>query len=137
MLDPQTLAQQLLAQHPELVQKIAKATLASTSECQRGLEETLKFLALANESRQVACTPSQRVDLVWHEFILFTRLYAAFCEEQFGRFIHHDPASLGQSCSAAYQHTLELYRQRFGVPDRAWWSISSKATADCGTCDAI
>lgn len=136
MLNPQTLAQQLLQKHPELLQKIAKATLASANDCQRGLEETLKFLVLAHESRSMACTPSHRIDLVWHEFILFTRHYTAFCQEQFGKFIHHDPATAGQSCSVQYQHTLELYRQKFGPPDENWWNLSGTGTADCGMCDA-
>lgn len=36
--------------------------------------------------------PSQVVDVAWHEFILFTRDYAAFCDKAFGRFLHHTPA---------------------------------------------
>jgi hypothetical protein len=31
------------------------------------------------------------VDEVWHAFILFTSDYAAFCDEVFGRFVHHAP----------------------------------------------
>lgn len=31
------------------------------------------------------------VDVLWHQFILFTREYSAFCEEHFGIFIHHAP----------------------------------------------
>lgn len=30
---------------------------------------------------------------MWHNFILFTREYAAFCTKYFGRFVHHQPAS--------------------------------------------
>jgi hypothetical protein len=36
--------------------------------------------------------PSQVVDVAWHEFILFTREYRAFCQRGLGRFLHHVPA---------------------------------------------
>jgi len=37
--------------------------------------------------------PSKVVDDLWHEFILDTRAYAAFCDRAFGHFFHHVPAS--------------------------------------------
>ena len=36
--------------------------------------------------------PSEVVDELWHEFILYTRDYHAFCSKAFGRFLHHTPA---------------------------------------------
>src|SRR5512135_3332900 len=35
--------------------------------------------------------PSQVVDDLWHDFILFTRHYRHFCAKAFGRFLHHTP----------------------------------------------
>jgi hypothetical protein len=32
------------------------------------------------------------VDDLWHEFILYTRAYEAFCGKAFGGFLHHTPA---------------------------------------------
>jgi hypothetical protein len=37
--------------------------------------------------------PSRVVDDFWHEFILDTKAYAAFCAKAFGRFFHHLPSS--------------------------------------------
>ncbi len=37
--------------------------------------------------------PSKVVDDLWHEFILDTRAYAKFCNQAFGEFFHHVPAS--------------------------------------------
>jgi hypothetical protein len=31
------------------------------------------------------------LDLMWHTFVIFTRDYAAFCQEYFGFFVHHHP----------------------------------------------
>jgi hypothetical protein len=36
---------------------------------------------------------SRAVDEVWHTTLLFTRLYADLCQEAFGYFVHHDPAT--------------------------------------------
>src|SRR5581483_6206582 len=35
--------------------------------------------------------PSKAVDAAWHEFILYTRDYTAFCERAFGFYLHHIP----------------------------------------------
>ena len=33
----------------------------------------------------------REIDEMWHEFILFTREYMAFCEQYFGAYVHHMP----------------------------------------------
>jgi hypothetical protein len=37
--------------------------------------------------------PSHAVDEAWHEMILMTRHYSAFCDRAFGRYLHHNPDS--------------------------------------------
>ena len=56
----------------------------------RGLRQF--FLAYLKGGRQFVSMPSQVVDDLWHEFILYTRHYQAFCQQAFGRFLHHTPA---------------------------------------------
>ncbi len=41
--------------------------------------------------RKFVSMPSQVVDDLWHEFILFTRNYQHFCGKAFGRYLHHTP----------------------------------------------
>jgi hypothetical protein len=50
------------------------------------------FLAHLNSGRKFVSLPSQIADDLWHEFILYTRQYEAFCRKAFGRFMHHTPA---------------------------------------------
>lgn len=57
----------------------------------RGLREYFHVINLAGKNHMVAM-PSQVVDVAWHEFILFTKEYAYFCNKAFRRFIHHTPA---------------------------------------------
>lgn len=50
------------------------------------------FLAYLGGGLRPVSMPSQVVDDLWHEFILYTRDYQAFCSKAFGRFLHHTPA---------------------------------------------
>lgn len=50
------------------------------------------FLAYANSGRKFVSMPSQVADDLWHEFILYTKNYEAFCRKAFGGFLHHTPA---------------------------------------------
>jgi hypothetical protein len=50
------------------------------------------FLAYLKSGRKYVSMPSQVADDLWHEFILFTRHYDAFCKGAFGGFLHHTPA---------------------------------------------
>lgn len=50
------------------------------------------FLAHLKSGRQFVSMPSQVVDDLWHELILYTRNYELFCRRAFGRFLHHTPA---------------------------------------------
>lgn len=55
-------------------------------EGERGVDQMAAFLAVAANSTQKA-TPSLRVDLFWHAFVLHTKPYADFREAVAGRFI--------------------------------------------------
>ena len=49
------------------------------------------YLATLDHMSRGHVTPVYEViDKVWHVHILNTRDYAAFCDERFGRFIHHE-----------------------------------------------
>ena len=52
------------------------------------------FLAYLKSDFKFVAMPSQVADDLWHEFILHTRSYQQFCEQAFGRFLHHTPAAV-------------------------------------------
>lgn len=59
----------------------------------RQIEQGLtQYFLLAQSARVQLAMPSQAVDLLWHEFILYTCSYQRFCRKAFGRFLHHHPA---------------------------------------------
>lgn len=49
------------------------------------------FLACLQADGKVLGMPSKGVDGAWHEFILLTREYHAFCDDAFGHYLHHAP----------------------------------------------
>ncbi|MGM9425281.1 glycine-rich domain-containing protein [Hydrogenophaga sp. MI9] len=80
---PRGLFERLQQRHPGL----------STKDCQlvaHGLRQF--FLAHLKSGRRFVSMPSQVVDDLWHEFILYTKNYELFCRQAFGRFLHHTPA---------------------------------------------
>ncbi len=125
-----------------LRQKLTRALFCSPTDCEAALCETIKFLILAAENTEGQITPSARVDLAWHEFILFTRTYMNFCEQYLGKMIHHEPSSNHEVNTQQYSLTLTRYRNRFGEPPSEFWGgaiardAQSKVSASCGNCES-
>ena len=61
------------------------------------LKDYFKIAKMANQ--KLVSMPSQVVDDLWHEFILFTRQYQNFCKEAFSHYLHHTPAEAMQTKS--------------------------------------
>ena len=128
-LDHAALALELLQKQPVLRDKISSGTHVQGREVPGLLTEVLRFLHLVAAGDQVL-TPSHPVDLAWHEFILCTRTYGAFCRRHFGRMIHHQPGGMEDENNSQFDQTLALYQRYFGPPPVAYWLPG----ADCGAC---
>lgn len=82
---PAFLATKLRAKYPQLSGADADLVL-------RGLRQF--FMAHLRSNRAFVAMPSQVADAAWHEFILHTRGYEAWCRSAFGRLLHHTPAEV-------------------------------------------
>ena len=74
----------------------------------RGLRQF--FIAYLASGKRFVSMPSQVADDLWHEFILYTREYDAFCRRAFGEFLHHTPAVV-----------LSEHRKSNEGLRRVWW----------------
>lgn len=80
---PDGLFDKLRQKHPDL----------SLKDCQLvGHALRQFFLTYLKGDFRYISMPSQVVDDLWHELILYTRHYQLFCRNAFGRFMHHTPA---------------------------------------------
>lgn len=80
--------------HPAIRQKLKNKHPSLTEPQLDSVFQALRdyFYCCNRAKRRMVSMPSQVVDDAWHEFILFTRSYGQFCQQAFGRFLHHTPA---------------------------------------------
>lgn len=103
--------------------------------------EYRRFMALGAITTGTTLGMCGPVDEFWHEHILYTRDYAAFCSAVAGKFIHHEPAQASLNPSArSYQLTLDLLELHFGsVSYDIWPSVANFncGTDNCAMCDKV
>lgn len=138
-LKPMTLEQRvdyLLEQSPLLEGKIRSNCDLGERSAKAALLEALRFLDLLDPS--YVLTPSIRVDQVWHEFILFTRLYDAYCQTCYGRFLHHQPDDNTSNNQKQFELCIEKYHQRFGLPENWFWGkqLCVDTQGACSGCES-
>ena len=134
--DYQNAARRILDENPEMCNKIVAATGLESSLAGSMLTEVLKFLSLVSWSGRIL-TPPHILDLAWHEFILFTRTYDAFCHSWFGRFIHHQPGGEKHDNRQQLRTALKLYHLCFDqAPDPRFWGEHDMLSEEigCGGC---
>lgn len=83
--------------------------------------EFRKFAVLCARHRHLNLTPSSRVDDYWHQLVLDTQMYRAFCTVVFGEFVDHIPDRFSFGMNDQFSQTIRLYEQRFGLPDPTIW----------------
>jgi len=107
-------------QNKSIVERLATEGGMSFEEAETLFRDTLKFLSLTGSG--VKLSPTEKIDLGWHNFILHTKEYTNFCEDCFGQFIHHEPGSgLNPSGPRLDVHqTRDLAASIFGNLSQNW-----------------
>lgn len=139
MVDPSKsfdteLAERILLENEILAEKLMAALNCHRDDATNALREVLRFLFLAAHNKGDLLTPSHRVDLAWHEFILCTKLYRKVCLSHFGRFIDHYPGGSPTTNHRQYHETLRCYQKTFGDMDSMYWGINE--VENCGFCES-
>lgn len=103
------------------------------------INETLMFLH-ASVSTNAPIGPSKLVDIGWHTFILYTHDYAQYCQNAFGRFVHHEPSDKPGEVGEPLSHTLEFFVANGIAYDPELWGVlatcsdgHSCQSRSCGT----
>ena len=74
-----------------VVSRYANRNRLSLEQSNNLHEQLESFLTHAVENN-INLSPSEEIDIVWHNFILDTKEYARYCIMKFGKFIHHVPS---------------------------------------------
>jgi hypothetical protein len=125
-------------QAPFLIEKLQKDhVVASASEAEALFTEVKRYLVLTRLDDDVSWQMySIRVDEVWHQFVLFTREYAMFCDEHLGGFAHHRPSNAPELPGSrdlqpsTFRGFRARYREMFGQELPDCWFDEHSVTLD-------
>jgi hypothetical protein len=101
-------------QNDDIVYRFTSLWDVSFAEAQDLFIETKKWLWLCaqpEKERLAITSPLLIIDEMWHNFILFSYDYMEYCQNYFGRYLHHAPTS--------YQEKEEYKKQYEIDPDDA------------------
>ncbi len=107
MQTPQ-LAAILAYEDEDVISRFTDLLAVEEAEARDIFQETKKFLYLSHHYPVFIPDDLLILDEMWHNFILFTPAYAAFCQTHFQKFLHHLPATR--------QEKAEQVKQREQAP---------------------
>lgn len=136
--EPAQLMDALSYQAPFLIEKLVKEQIvASACEAEALFTELLRFLVLTRMyPDKFWYMASRLVDEAWHQFVLFTKQYTAFCQQYFGQYLHHNPGmspdASGLTVEVSFADFSVFYERHFGAPpadawqDKYWLSLTRR-----------
>lgn len=77
------------------------------------------FLYLQKKHYPAPLVPTREIDEFWHNHILHTKQYSHDCEQIFGHYLHHQPATPDENPQALineFLQTKQWYLEEFGEP---------------------
>lgn len=94
----------------------------------RAIEEYKKFIFLATISNQMV-SPSETVDMVWHQHLIYTESYQKL-SDNIGKKIAHIPSTHNpkerDTFIKALEYTKALYEQYFGKQEAMFWEATQE-----------
>jgi hypothetical protein len=103
--------------------RLAKENYWTKSFTEKAILEYKKFMYLA-ATEEAMVSPSEIVDTVWHQHLIFTQSYQEFCA-LLGKQVQHIPSTHHkpdlQKFRLAKARTVQLYEKAFGQqPNEIW-----------------
>jgi hypothetical protein len=101
--------------------RLVRVNKWSEKNALEAIKQYRRFLYLKKKyGDQYELPPSFDIDEAWHAHILHTEEYCNFCEQVFGKFLHHHPHHgkdnniSDQKIAEDFEITQKLYRLEFG-----------------------
>jgi hypothetical protein len=111
---------------PFLQEKLAiEGEITDPNEFNEAFTEFKKYVALNRVFRKPLAMTSDKIDAVWHQFILFTRDYMDFCDMFYGGYLHHNPNIPSrqyriQAAQDERRNLIEMYTKTYGPMPSIW-----------------
>jgi hypothetical protein len=127
--------------NPELIERYKDKLGLSGQAALQLFHDVKQFLYVCGTQNENGCSPTEKIDLGWHEFLLYSRDYREFCEQMFGQLVEHAPRSYlktDRRPKGEMRRTYLVARSIFGVLSENW----DQAAPDTGSlytaspCDA-
>lgn len=113
-------AAQWLREYPHVWERFA-GVYSSTTPDNEVATELLRFFELTKVTDFPMAMVSPSIDKLWHTFIEFTEDYTLFCEQRYGRYIHHRPrTSRTPVPQQAIRNFYSAYQKVYGDRPRLW-----------------
>jgi hypothetical protein len=105
-----------------VIERVEKKGAIAPHLIGEAVKEFKKYMALIALGYTEIGMSSQEIDEVWHNFILFTREYAEFCDKVCGKIIHHRPntSRRPQLPAASITDFASAYAKFFGDLPPVW-----------------
>ena len=104
----------------ELIERFQDKLGVDREQSELLFDDLKKFLLIA-AMVEGQWAPPTAIDEAWHQFILYTREYAFFCNSVFGQMIHHTPVSyFGAKQKGNCRKTVDRARAIFGDLSENW-----------------
>ncbi|TQK44744.1 hypothetical protein FBY35_6268 [Streptomyces sp. SLBN-118] len=95
------------------------------SVAERVMDQGLAFLDVMGSTGETL-SPSKLIDPAWHTFMLHSPQYTAWCQERYGRYIHHAPNSRYRDKAAMVDVVGKIRAAGYAVDESLWGT-----KADC------
>lgn len=121
---------------PYLEEKLrSEGLITNREEFAETFTEFKKYVALTKLTGRELGMRSTKVDNVWHQFILFTKDYMAFCNDFLGGYLHHNPETQSRPLDQRINEDTALsYREIFGEPPKGIWNFRNGINEERSSC---
>lgn len=128
-------------EHPNLIERMVEKEGMEKEDAVALFGDLKRFLYLCmRNDTQKPLAPTEMIDTIWHNFILFTEDYRKFCEKYFNGFIHHRPltsAEVSASDGSMVRNTREFAELMLGADlSENWQYFQHPGSCGFGVCGA-
>jgi hypothetical protein len=97
---------------------------------ERVMDQGLAFLDVMGSLGE-GLSPSKQVDPAWHTFMLHSAEYTQWCQERFGRYIHHAPNSRWRDKATMTDVVGKIRAAGYEVDERLWGTAAECNDSTC------